>query len=46
MGRTIEELDEIFETKNPIKASIARTEIWQRAIKNRHGEEHAEVTMV
>ena len=45
-GRTLEELDEIFEAKNPRKASTVRTEIRQRTIKDKRGEEHAEVTVV
>jgi hypothetical protein len=45
-GRTLEELDEIFEAKNPRKASTARTEIRRRTMKNERGEEHAEMTVV
>ena len=45
-GRTLEELDEIFEAKNPRKASTARTEIRQRTFKNKYGEERAEVNVV
>jgi hypothetical protein len=45
-GRTLEELDEIFDAKNPRKASTARTEIRRRTIKNNRGEEHAEVAIV
>jgi hypothetical protein len=45
-GWMLEELDEIFEVKNPRKASIVKTEICQHTIKNKHGGDNAEVSVV
>jgi MFS family permease len=45
-GRTLEELDEIFEAKNPRKASTAVHAMRRRTLVDESGEKHQEVVSV
>jgi hypothetical protein len=45
-GRTLEELDEIFEAKNPRKASTTRTALRQRVVKEQNGARRISVEAV
>jgi MFS family permease len=45
-GRTLEELDEIFESRNPRKASTAIQEVRKRTVVNKKGEKHVDVVDV
>jgi hypothetical protein len=45
-GRTLEELDEIFEAKNPRKASTTQTTLRQRVVKEQNGARRISVEAV
>ena len=45
-GRTLEELDAIFEAKNPRKASTMKTTLRHRVVKEEGGEKRVSVEAV
>ncbi len=45
-GRTLEELDEVFEARDPRKASTATVVVRKRVVVDRRGETHAEIEVV
>jgi len=45
-GRTLEELDEVFEARDPRKASTAKVVVRKRVVVDRTGGRRAEIEVV